>query len=302
MVHSLKIYLATLVAVLMPIGIAGAVYEVPNQVNVRATSDVTYDATSGLYTYSYSFHNAATSAQEVESVVIMLGESSAINVKVPKGWDYSGWGDGIQHLPGNKLHFVAIEIDSLPPNYVDDGNLVPSNYTIKPGQTLAGFSFQSPDPPAIVDLYAQGFTKIPDVDDLPDPSPTYFEEAFKGQTKGPKYTETLYTGNRRPATDGFLVFKNLVNRDTKIAPVQVDIEFGINGETVDQSTFRATLNSENVTALFKSTGPKTMRAVFQPNQLAIGGRNILLTTVQGIIPSNGRTAGDVDRVVFTVPP
>lgn len=285
-----------------------AAYIGGNQVNVQAKADVTYDADTGLYTYNYAFTNATSSRQEVDSVVILLGDSSAINVMAPKGWGSFAWNDGNQGLPGNKIEFATVEVGQLPADYVDDPSYymrdVPSIYQIKPGQTLSGFSFQSPDPPGIVDFYAQGFTQIPDVEDLPDPPLAYFDasESVKGQTKGPKYTETLYSGNRRPATDGFLVFKNLVNRDTKLAPVQVDIKFGLNGETVDQNTFKAYLNSQDVTAQFKPTGEKTRRAVFQPNQLAIGGRNTLLTTVQGIIPSNGRTASDVDRVVFTVQP
>jgi hypothetical protein len=55
---------------------------------------------------------------------------------------------------------------------------------------------------------------------------------------------------RRPAVDTFLVFLNLVNGDTKSAPVGIVIRFGPNGETVDQTTFHATLNGTDVTASF----------------------------------------------------
>ena len=84
--------------------------------------------------------------------------------------------------------------------------------------------------------------------------------------------------------------------------MQVDIEFAINGETVDQSTFRATLNNQDVTADFQVTGEKSRRAVFPASHpaLKVGGRNVLLTVVDGIVPGTARTATDVDRVTITV--
>lgn len=318
MLNLLKSHLTFLLLITAsPLALAASYYINPNyitpgNVRVHATADVTYDPNTGLYTYSYVFRNDPTSLLEVSDIMIPLHGSAAINVKAPKGWTIHPWRDGMWGQQGVLVWAATGGPYLIPPNYVDDGTIYPSVHQIKQGQTLGGFSFQSPDPPALVNFYAEGFTQIPkmgvDVNDeyeeqdIPLPSPFDPTESYKGQTKGPQYTESLYTGNRRPATDGFLVFKNLVNRDTKVAPVQVDIEFGINGETVDQATFKATLNSKDVTAHFKSTGPKTMRAVFQPAQLNTDGRNTLLTTVHGIIPRNGRTAGDVDRVVFTVQP
>lgn len=279
------------------------IVEIPNQVDVQLKADVTYDPGTGLYTYTYTATSTIASIQEVSDIYITLNGSSAINIKSPQGWNAD------VTLDGDTLIWCACEEYGIiaPPGYVDDGNVVPSIYQIKPGKNLTGFSFQSPDPPDLGIFYAEGFARIPvEGVDFPagqDPDvPTWPNDLFKGQTKVPKYTEKLFLGGRRGAVDGFLVFKNIANRDTKIAPVQVDIEFGFNGETVDQSTFNAYLNSQDVTAQFKSTGPKTMRAVFQPSQLNIGGRNTLLTTVQGILPSNGRAAGDVDRVTFTVQP
>lgn len=307
--RSVKLLCGVIVLGIMPL-IAVAAYIAPNNVKVQAKADVSYDAASGLYTYSYSFANDPTSVLEVSDIIIPLNRSAVINVTVPQGWSMGASLDGVI-TTGGTISFSATGSDDNTPLIWDGVTPPPSTYQIKQGQTLSGFSFQSPDPPAVIDFHAQGYTKIPELGvDVPDydvlgispPSDVDPSESFKGQTKGPNYTETLYTGNRRPATDGFLVFKNLVSRDTKVAPVQVDIEFGINGETVDQNTFRATLNSKDITAQFKPTGPKTMRAVFQPTQLNIGGRNTLLTTVQGILPSNGRTVGDVDRITFTVQP
>lgn len=71
-----------------------------------------------------------------------------------------------------------------------------------------------------------------------------------------------------------------------------------------KAPYKAYLNSRDVTAEFQVTGPKTRRAIFNPDHLAlvVGGSNSLLTTVQGIIPGSTRTAGDEDRVTFKVAP
>ncbi len=232
--------------------------------------------------------------------MIPLNSSSAININAPKGWSGGAW------FNGSTVHFEAVEAVPLPPGVEWDGSFPAPAYPIKQGQTLSGFSFQSVDPPDVINFYAQGFTQLPEASEESEPgqlapSPVDPGQSFKGQTKGPKHSDQLFLGNQRGAVDGFLAFRNIANRDTKPAPVQVDIEFSINGETVDQNTFKAYLNSQDITAQFiQSTDPNKRRAVLQPNQLNIGGRNTLLTTVQGIIPNNGRTAGDTDRVTFTV--
>jgi hypothetical protein len=54
--------------------------------------------------------------------------------------------------------------------------------------------------------------------------------------------------NKAHRVDGFLVFLNL-SGDTKSAPVEVVIQFGIDGETIDPLTLHA-LNGTDVTGLF----------------------------------------------------
>lgn len=278
-------------------------YISPNNVVARAQAQVSYDSNTGLYTYQYSFTTDVNSLLPVTDIIIPLSGSSVINIDAPKGWSGSVWSNG------SMVDFSATEAEPLAPGAVWDGTFPAPANPIRQGQTLSGFSFQSIDPPEIINFYVQGFTQLPEATEEsgPDqlaPSPLDASESFKGQTKGPKYSDQLFLGGRRGAVDGFLAFRNIVNRDAKIAPVQIDIEFGVNGETVDQNTFKAYLNSQDVTADFKVTGTKTRRAVFSAGHLAlqVGGRNTLLTTVQGIIPGSGRTAGDADRVVFTVQP
>lgn len=60
------------------------------------------------------------------------------------------------------VSFGAIA-SSPPPNYVDDGNLIPSAFQLKPGQTLGGFSFRSPYGPNRINFIAQPFKLLPAV-------------------------------------------------------------------------------------------------------------------------------------------
>lgn len=275
-----------------------------NSLSLRANTQVHYDPDAGLYTYQYSFTNESASQLEADLIIVPLNDSSVLNVVAPAGWH------GAASSDGSRVGWYATAPATIPPGGDPDGRY-PSAANIKPGQTVSGFSFQSPDPPDFVDFLAQGFTDLPavgvdtpeDDDEVPTPPPVADEYAI-GRCKGPRYSDQLFTGGRRPAVDGFLAFRNLAAGDNRPAPLQVDIEFAISGEAVNQSSFRATLNNTDVTARFQVTGPNTRRAVFQLGSSSplLLGRNVLLTTVDGTVPGTNRTAKDVDRVAFTVVP
>lgn len=95
---------------------------------------------------------------------------------------------------------------------------------------------------------------------------------------------------------------NIANDDIRTAPVGIIIKFSLNGEAVDRSTFRAELNRADVTAKFVPGGaPGDLVAVFDLDSSPLKlGRNVLLTTVSGLVPGTNRTASDVDRVTFFV--
>jgi hypothetical protein len=121
-------------------------------VSPKITDSVSFEAATGLYTYSYSVKNLNSAKQNIE---LFLLDTTAIvsDATSPPGWDFGattllGWG--------------AI---SFPPGWVDDGsgNLPESPDAIQPGQTLAGFSFKSPSAPGSVTFYVQGFVPIPAV-------------------------------------------------------------------------------------------------------------------------------------------
>lgn len=282
--------------------LARAAIELPNKVSVSVAADVTHDAGTGLFTYRYTVSSDSTSVQEVTGFHLRVG-GSIVNIQSPRGWS------GSVRARGDMLIWSASEEEGIviPPGYVDDGNLLPSIYQIKPGQALGGFSFQSPDPPQFDVFYAEGFVRIPveGVDFEPGNMPVlpdFPDNLFKGPpTKVPRYSDNLFFGGRRPGVDGFLVFKNIENGALRPAPVLIDLVFGANGETVKQETFRATLNNVDVTHKFAVTGPNTRRGVFPVGLGGVKiGKNVLLTTVEGVVPGTTRSAADTDRISFTV--
>lgn len=292
---------------LVPTAARGQVVVPPtpgDQLSATVSANVSFDSAVGLYTYSYTLTNAASSQQAIWLFALQF-TGGVVNPNSPSGWTL------VEHDDRPLVSWAATETGPLPPDFVDDGNLPPSPFTIAPGTALATFRFQSPDPPANVPFFAQGDTKLPqvtgDLSDLPQEGaevPDFTQDSFTGTTVGPvPLDETqFFSGGRRPAVDGFLVFLNMVDGDTRTAPVAVVIKFGIGGETVDSATFHATLNGTEVTPSFVSNGrPGELVGIFDlgSSPLAIG-RNVLLTSVAGTVPGTTRSATDVDRLTFTV--
>ncbi len=274
-----------------------------NQLSVSVATNVTFDSASGRYTYTYTLTNASTSLQAAWLFALQL------NGTVTSSGSPAGWTSAV-HDDEPLLSWAATEVDTLPPDFVDTGNIPPSPFVIAPGAILSGFQLVSPDPPGNATFFAQGDTLLTqvavDTGDLPlegQEVPPLTTDSINGGTVGPVplNASQVFFGGRRPAVDGFLVFLNLATGDVKTAPVGVVIQFGIDGESVDTSTFHATLNGTDVTSLF-APGPNSaqMTAIFDvaTSPLVIG-KNVLITSVAGIVPGTTRTATDVDRVTFT---
>lgn len=154
-------------------------------VSVTVNTNVTFDSTSGLFTYSYEVSSAPSSIQNVWYFAVEIGEE-IMNATSPRGWSF-----GVHDLRPI-VSWAATEVGPLPPDFVDDGNVVGSPFQIKPGETLAGFSFQSPKPAGPVRFFAEGFTKLPqvtgDVGELPQEGEEILEftqNSFRGTTLGP---------------------------------------------------------------------------------------------------------------------
>ena len=273
-----------------------------NQVDVTVAVDVKFDTASQLYTYTYSVTSLATNQQNIESFDIEFN-GEVLNVTSPRGWrSYPFFMESI-------MGWAAIEVpkESIPSDYVDDGSLFPSPFQIKPGETLGGFSLQSPSPPQAVKFYVQGFAQVPtatdegDFDNAGITIPVFPDDAKAGATLGPRLADNLiFAGGRRPSVDGFLGFAGTQNGETRQLPVSILIRFGVNGETVFPDTFKAALNREDVTPRFIKTGNGFERvALFELGQSPIVlGRNVLTTSVDGIVPDTTRTATDSDAFTF----
>jgi len=271
-----------------------------SQVDVTVSVDVQFDALTGFYTYSYQLTSGLGSVLDVESFAVETN-AEVLNAQAPAGWDPGPFDD--QPL----FDFAAVQVEPLPPDYVDTGNIPPSAVSIKPGETLGGFSFQSPEGPTTVLFYAQGYAPVPQADDEDDfegiEIPIFTENSFIGSTVGPGRDDgVVFAGGRRPSVDGFLGFVGVNDRDTLILPVVISLRFAVNGETVDTSTFTAQLNRVDVAGSFQPTGNGDERVgIFDlAGSPVVVGRNVLVTSIDGIVPGTARTASDGDALTFFI--
>ncbi len=275
-----------------------------NQLTVDVDAQVTRDLNTGVYTYNYTVSNGPGSIQEMWMFAVEYAPGIAIfNPTVPPGWRFA------IHNDRPIVSWAAVEIGELPPDFVDDGNVVPSPFDVKPDETLGGFSFQTIAGPDQGKFYAQGFKKLPQVsgdagelDEAGLVEPHFTEDSFTSLTETPSLTS--YGGGRRPAVDGFLVFLNMQKSGNVFAsPATVVVKFSASGENVNRSTFSATLNQRDVTALFVedvSFGGDLAAQFSFVNSALVTGRNVLITSVEGIVPGTSRTASDVDRITFEI--
>lgn len=123
----------------------------PNQVNATVTASISLDEASGVYTYTYSLRNPFDSAQAVEQLEVYA--AAPFGVTAPPGWA----GGPAFDLPS--VQWLATAPSGAP----DEGApaaLGPSTSNIKPGETVAGFSFRSLNPPGAVRFYVYGFAPI----------------------------------------------------------------------------------------------------------------------------------------------
>ena len=183
-----KYFLPFLLIWLIPCQLAwGLDYEKPNKIDIVVFPKVTYDQNRDIFTYIYSLTSTPKSIQEVHSFSVVTDKNYP-DANSPDGWEVhkstspglppmvdwtAGWGD----LPEGKV---------VPSH----GNIDPSPFNIKSGNSLTGFSFESKGLPGVTTFFSEGFVKIPDVTEEPveegPHSPRDFgRDAFKGGTVGP---------------------------------------------------------------------------------------------------------------------
>jgi hypothetical protein len=126
----------------------------PDQLSVSTSVDVTFDASTGLFTYTYTVANAASSAQPMDGFAVADFTPPVDKLASPPGW-------AATIVPGRNtvlwVAFSASDPDVVP----DDGAVPASDAQVPPGGSLGGFSFQSPKPPGQVAFRATGFAPVP---------------------------------------------------------------------------------------------------------------------------------------------
>lgn len=283
---------------------AGAVLIPPesgDRLSVQIESSVEKDAGTHLYSYSYEIYNDSPSLQELWMVLIEV-QDEVYEASTPHGWSFDFDADDME------VSWAATDLGPDVPDDTDAWTFPPSPYQINPGEHLDGFSFKSASPPQEVRFFAQGYKPVPVAESEEDfeaegyEIKRFKEDSYQGTTVGPM-SQLAYTGNRRPAVDGFLGFTNVGNKDSFNAPIVIGVKFALGGETVDRDTFSATLNRIDVTSFFVEDPlfPGDLVANFDidnsPLQL---GENVLRTFVTGIVPGTNRSAADTDDLRFTV--
>ncbi len=121
----------------------------PDRLSASVAVDVTFEASTGLFTYTYSVTNATTSAQPMDGFAVVDFAPPISKVASPPGWAGT-------LIPGqNTVLWVAFEVSD--PDIVPDDAAVPASVAqIPPGGVLGGFSFQSPKPPGPISFRATG--------------------------------------------------------------------------------------------------------------------------------------------------
>lgn len=126
----------------------------PNQLTAKVTSQVAFDSATKMYTYVYTISNDPGSLQEIKSFDLDFAPPIS-NLANPRGWVHA------KFTYRSTLGWNAVDVDDIPVS-AGDGNSVPPALTqIKPGQSVAGFSFQSPKPPGPVKYFLTGYVSIP---------------------------------------------------------------------------------------------------------------------------------------------
>lgn len=265
------------------------------------------DGSTRLHVYNYVLVNPATNTAPLDTLVIKLepGVDVVTDIRSPAGWRafYSAEQGTVMWAATGYIDPAAEE---------PTGNVLPSDYALSPGGVLPGFSFRSFSPPgpgvAITQSYAPLYMPR-DADDF-EALETSREQSTLPEDNGFKLATVVpvpdadWTGNRRPAVDGFLVFANMRDKVTYSSSVLVVFRLASGGESVDASTLRVTLNGADVTREFKPSDQyQGYAAVFATGSSpVVSGTNVLRTSVEGLVPGTTRRAIDTDRVTFEFTP
>lgn len=167
----------------------------PSSIDPSVTANVSFDKKSGIYTYKYDVQNGRSSQIPINDVILQVSQEPT-SIQSPTHWlpDFMNLG----YMP---THFLWGSVPSSKYKPVD----------IAPGSHLSGFSFQSTQPPALVQYSAEGRTGVPSsspppegsLDDEPEPNcPDWdfnnprFKRLVTGITTGPLSPNTVSVSMR----------------------------------------------------------------------------------------------------------
>ncbi len=126
----------------------------PNLVTGKVTPQVAFNPATKMYTYTYTVSNDPSSAQEIRRFDIDFAPPVS-NFIDPPGWVDSTF------TYRSTLGWAAIDDFDRPVDPTDKATVPAALSQIKPGQSVAGFSFQSPKPPGPVKYFVTGYVVVP---------------------------------------------------------------------------------------------------------------------------------------------
>jgi hypothetical protein len=155
------------------------------EISVQVMASAVQDPNTGYYTYSYTLISNPSSDNDVDFFAVAPLQAP-LSIQSPPHWSaYRYFHQGSD----SAIAWRVTEVGTLPPGYVDTGNIPPSQFDVEPGQSLSGFAFVTPIPPLMngATFIAQGFDTLPgNAESWGDdyPFPDMFEEGVTGQTLG----------------------------------------------------------------------------------------------------------------------
>lgn len=299
-------FLISAVALTSAAGASGAQVAAPDwfiwhdRVAPAVSATVSLDSATGDFVYRYTLANGNDAAQRVNSLLLEL-PAPASGAAAPAGWEAI--------LTPRTVTWLAV--GDVDPAWQPTHELDLPSFTseVAPGAQREGFVLRSPCGSGLTPAtyYVTGYDHLgvpPEEDTARVAEPGWRDDAVRGTTIAPVDCGTVADwGNRRPGVDGFMGLVNFADGVSLPAgPVTVQVRFGRDGETIDRASFRATLNSADVTATFVTNSRGDRVAVFTPGSSALrSGRNVLLLEVSGMKPGSTQRAKDADRFTFTLP-
>ncbi len=153
------------------------------------SSSVKYDSKTKTYTYSYTIKNDLGSLVPIEGLFLFLSEKPT-TIEQHANWDSTFY--GADSSPARLIWSTFYATGKFDPSRPEAGQRRVPDSAVKPGKSLSGFSFKSPNPPGSIQYFPDGFTQLPmsvatadnDDPDLNCPNIDQENPQFRGMATG----------------------------------------------------------------------------------------------------------------------